>query len=193
MEEITVDIWTDLGQMYRDPSKFVRFQERLKDIRTVIIHSCQSLFYLEEECMKLGLELHPTSIEQRRRALRAPEHPYNILATYLKPGLPWFHDYSVFYDARQIVGDDETDEWECWSEGDMPVESSSSLTNSSDESLTSDDYILGLGYQPSDEIPSKFDTASNYDNQMWPGVVMGDDRYLSYGDETWDGAIVVVP
>lgn len=197
MEEITVDIWTDLGQMYRDPPKFVRFQERLRDIRIVIIHTCRSLVYIEEECRKLGLVIDSTSIERRRRAQRSPDHPYNILATYLKPGLAWFHDYSAFADTRQIDGDDETDEWECWSTSDVPMESSGSLatSTSSDESLESDHSMI-LGHHCNDEglaKGGKFDMGFNHDTPTWPGVLVAGDEFQSYGDDTWDGAIVVVP
>lgn len=170
VEEITVDIWTDMEEMYRDPPNFVRFQNRLKDIRIAIIRMCQSLSYIEDECVMQDLWIDITAIDQRRIAQRPPDHPYNIIAPYLRQGVEWFNDYDAFDDPSQINGGPEIKMQEGSSIRDTPKGSGS--TTSSEESLKSE-YSFLLGYHRDDELSSKGDEVA-YDLEPmaypWTGI-----------------------
>lgn len=103
VEEITIEMKSDMDRLYLDPPQYHAYQERLGDVRVLLMRACQSLAYIEAECAARGLNLDTVSINERRIANRQWSHPFYMIAMYLKPdALKDFNNFEAFSDATQL-------------------------------------------------------------------------------------------
>lgn len=88
---------TDMERLYLDPPIYRAYQERLGDVRVLLMRACQSLSYIETESLSYGINLDIAAIDERRIANRPASHPFNMIVTYLNPtALEDFHNYESF-------------------------------------------------------------------------------------------------
>lgn len=133
-----------MHRLYLDPPVYRASQEHLGAVRLLIRRACESLLYIQKECYERGLHLDIPSINERRTLNRPPDHPYNMIASYLKPEAEErFHNYDAFSNIYTI--DEE-----------MPIEQTvpaplvrestetteGSTSDSSDKSIHSSEFSL---------------------------------------------------
>lgn len=178
-----------MERLFLNPPIYQAYQERLGDVRVLLMRACQSLLYIEEECASRGLDLDTLAIDERRMANRPPSHPYWMIATYLEPtALDEFHDYETFLlpvrpnpgdtggedqdvgiKADEGEGGKEQDEGD--EDGDIETEEedteSVGMGTLSDESPLSSHYSLFL---PHDYIGTRDDHVNKHRLNTPPGV-----------------------
>lgn len=107
VEEITVEMKADIERLYLDPPTYHAYQNRLGNVRVLLMRACQSLAYIEAVCAEHAIAFDPAAIDKRRAANRAPGHPFNMIAIYLKDdALQDFHNFEAFSDLDRLNAGD---------------------------------------------------------------------------------------
>lgn len=97
----------DIERLYLDPPTYHAYQNRLGNVRVLLMRTCQSLTYIEAVCADHGITFDPAAINQRRAANRPPGHPFNMIANYLKDdALEEFHNFEAFSDLDRLNAGD---------------------------------------------------------------------------------------
>lgn len=97
VEEITIEMKGDMERLYLLSPFYYAHQLHLGDVRILIMRTCQSLSYIEEECASHGLDLDVSAIDEQRMLNRPATHPFNIISPYLSLStLEEFHNYDFF-------------------------------------------------------------------------------------------------
>lgn len=161
VEEIISEIYPDVEQLYLDPRSYTTSQFRLRDVRILIIQTCQSLTYIKRESCRHGLTIDIAAIDSCRISQRPPNHPYYMISHYLKPDI-WqqFNNYSGFLDFDQVNGGVGANDWDALSanESSEAQESGSSDTLDSLKSQHSRMVDVSNGHILSvDKATGKFD------------------------------------
>lgn len=140
VEEIIAEILPDMQHLYRDPPSYAASQLHLRDVRILLIRTCQSLAYMERESSLHGLNLNISVIDAHRISQRSSNHPYHMISTYLKPEA-WkeFHNYDNFRDPGRINGGIGVKDWDVLSANDLAENAESSASLDDSEPLGSDD------------------------------------------------------
>lgn len=113
IEEIISEIHPDMERLYLDPPSYMASQIRLRDVRILIMQTCQSLAYIERQISLHELNLNLSTINDHRTSQRPPDHPYHIIFSYLKPeAREAFDNYEGFLDLRKIHGGVGAGDWE---------------------------------------------------------------------------------
>lgn len=98
----------DIEQLYVIHSIYRAALALLAKVRILIIRSCKSLLYIQDECTARGLSLDISAIDGRRIASRPPNHPFNTLLPFLKPSarkdLNNFAQFEQFEQSNFRVG-----------------------------------------------------------------------------------------
>lgn len=93
----------DMDQLYLDPLRYHAYQERLGDVRILLMRACQSLAYIEDKCRAHGLDLDTVFINERRIENRQRNHPFYMIAMYLRPdALKDFNNFEAFSNPTQL-------------------------------------------------------------------------------------------
>lgn len=162
VEEIFLEMQIDVEQLYVKRSTYQAALALLGNVRILIVRSCSSLTYIQDECTTRGLLLDVGAVDKRRIASRPPNHPFYTVLPYLKPSATKdFHNFEQFEQSNLRVGHLSWDE--------MMVEGhvESSSNDSSEPSTSSDTHSLSFGRDEHDSpIAAKFEsldeTASQY-------------------------------
>lgn len=112
VEEITIEMKADMERLYLRSPIYHAHQVCLGNVRVLIMRTCQSLSYIDDECAFHGVDLDTSAIDERRMLNRPPAHPFNILSPYLRrSAFEEFHNYDfyspfVYIDPRRIPRSD---------------------------------------------------------------------------------------
>lgn len=90
----------DIEQLYVMHSIYRAALALLAKVRILIIRSCKSLLYIQDECTARDLSLDISAIDKRRIASRPPNHPFNTLLPFLKPAA--WKDFNNFEQFEQF-------------------------------------------------------------------------------------------
>lgn len=206
VEEITLEMQTDMHRLYLDPPVYHTSQEHLATVRLLIRRACQSLLYIQGECDKRKLYLDIPSIYQRRTLNRPPDHPYNMIASYLKPeAQEQFHNYDIFFDIYTIDEEDRPSEriLSAPSLTESTETTESSMSESSDEYLGSSDYSLvpSIGGYSTPFIPTVVEVDHNPHTDIdslsahtdWPDTLIAELSLQEVGEKSMQHALSLLP
>lgn len=178
VEEIVSEVRPDMQQLYLDPPTYLTSQNHLRDVRILIIETCQALAYIESEIPLHNLNLDLSAIDHRRICQRPSNHPYNMISAYLKP-TAWkqLNNYAGFFNLGQINGGIGSGDWDALSASDS-IEYKDSGSSATIDPLDSD-YSRFLGapdkyLPPADKQVYLSETYSNIAADHWPDILAGE-------------------